>query len=90
MQFNYKNIYNSPIKDQNEKRSTKLFQMLFDKYLEDLNSKKGYIYDEFYLKMVDNYTKSNSYGKIVVDFIAGMTDKFFIEQFEDNFLPASM
>jgi dGTPase len=90
MDFNYKNIYNNPVKSETEERSIKLFRMLYDKYVEDLENKRGYIYEEYYKKMSQTYTESNSYGKIVVDFIAGMTDKFFIEQFEDNFLPASM
>ena len=87
MDYNYNIIYNSPIKAENEARSLKLFQMLFDKYMDDLQNKRGYIYNEFYLKMAEVYTKSNSYGKIVVDFIAGMTDNFFVEQFENNYLP---
>ena len=87
MDFNYTHIYNSPIKADTEERSRNLFQMLFEKYLNDLEQKKGYIYEEFYLKMPESYTKTNSHGKIVVDFIAGMTDNFFVEQFEENFLP---
>ena len=90
MEFNYKNIYSSPIKEETEARSTKLFQMLFDKYMKDLEEKKGFIYDEFYSKMTESYTNTNSHGKIVVDFIAGMTDNFFIEQFEENFLPSKI
>lgn len=87
MEFNYSHIYNNPKKNNTEERSRKLFQMLFEKYLNDLEEKRGYIYEEYYLKMSESYTKVNSYGKIVVDFIAGMTDNFFIEQFEKNFLP---
>ncbi len=87
MEFNYKNIYNSPVKAETEARSTKLFQMLYDKYMQDLEQKRGFIYNEFYLKMSESYTNTNSRGKIVVDFIAGMTDNFFISQFENAFLP---
>ena len=90
MEFNYTHIYNNPMKAETERRSTKLFQMLFDKYMDDLNNKTGYIYNEYYLKMAESYTKTNSYGKIVVDFIAGMTDNFFISQFEKSFLPSEI
>ena len=87
MEFNYKNIYNNPLKAETEARSKKLFLMLFDKYHEDLENKTGVIYTDFYSKMPESYTKTNSYDKIVVDFIAGMTDNYFVEQFEKNFLP---
>ncbi len=89
MQFNYQNIYNNPKKGETEERSRKLFEMLFEKYLHDLENKTGVIYTDFFSKMPDSYTKINSYDKIVVDFIAGMTDNYFIEQFEKNFLPGS-
>jgi dGTPase len=89
MDFNYQKIYNNPIKSDTEERSIKLFRMLYEKYLEDLQNERGFIYEEYYKKMSQAYTEGNSYGKIVVDFIAGMTDNFFIEQFEDNFLPVS-
>ena len=60
---------------------------LFEKYVKDLENKTGDIYDKFYVKMSEDYTKANSYAKIAVDFIAGMTDNYFIRQFEKNFLP---
>ena len=87
MDFNYENIYHNPRKAGTEERSKKLFKMLYEKYVGDLENKRGYIYNEYYLKMCDSYTKENSYGKIVVDFIAGMTDNFFVDQFEHYFLP---
>ena len=88
LEFNYKHIYNSPVKQEAEERSQKLFEMLFEKYIKDLENKTGDIYDQFYVKMSDDYTKTNSYAKIAVDFIAGMTDNYFIRQFEKNFMPS--
>ena len=38
--------------------------------------------------MTEDYTNNNSYAKIAVDFIAGMTDNYFIRQFEKNFMPS--
>ncbi len=90
MEFNYSHIYNSPIKAETEERSKKIFELLFDKYREDLNNKTGDIYTDFFLKMPESYTKATSYDKIVVDFIAGMTDNYFIDQFEKNFLPGKV
>ena len=87
LDFNYKNIYNSPKKAENEEKSTQMFRMLYKKYSEDIEQKQGDIYNLYYSNMNQDYTNSNKCGKIVVDFMAGMTDKFFIDQFQKNFLP---
>lgn len=87
LKFNYKYIYNSPKKAENEEKSTQMFKMLYGKYVENINQKSGDIYNIYYSQMNEDYTKLNKCGKIVVDFMAGMTDKFFIDQFEKNFLP---
>lgn len=87
LEFNYENIYNNSKKAEGEVRSIHMFKMLYEKYVENLDKKTGDIYNLFYLQMNEYYTKMNKCGKIIVDFIAGMTDKFFIDQFEKNFLP---
>ena len=85
--FNYKNIYNNPKKAENEQRSIPIFHMLYEKYFKELEHENSEIYELYYSQMKEDYTKSNKCGKMVVDFMAGMTDKFFIDQFEKNFLP---
>lgn len=87
LEFNYRNIYNNPKKAENEQKSIQIFHMLYEKYLKELNSKDSEIYELYYSQMQEDYTKSNKCGRIVVDFMAGMTDKFFIDQFEKHFLP---
>ena len=83
MKFNYTHIYNSPIKAEVEASSEGRFRELFAKYMRDLENKEGYIYEHYLANMQEGYAKINSYGKIVVDFIAGMTDNFFTEQYEN-------
>ncbi len=61
--------------------------MLYERYCQDLTEQQGDIFKQYYLQMKEDYTKENDYGKIAVDFMAGMTDKFFVNQFEKNFLP---
>ncbi len=63
------------------------FIMLYERYCQDLTEQQGDIFKQYYLQMKEDYTKENDYGKIAVDFMAGMTDKFFVNQFEKNFLP---
>lgn len=87
LDFNYINIYHSPKKAANEEKSRYMFESLYQRYLSNLENKEGEIYEMFYKQMGKDYTKSTKYGKIVIDFMAGMTDKFFLDQFEKNFLP---
>ena len=71
LEFNYKNIYNNPIKAEAEERSQRLFELLFEKYVKDLENKTGDIYDKFYVEMSEHYTKSNY---PVVPFSASLPD----------------
>jgi len=87
LEFNYEHIYHSPKKAGNEEKSAPMFRMLFEKYQKDLSKKAGDIYYLYASQMVEDYTNSNKCGKIVVDFMAGMTDQFFLDQFEKHFLP---
>lgn len=87
LDFNYKNIYSNPKKEDREEKYRGLFISLFESLREDLGAKRGYIYDFYLAEMNKDYTKGNSSDRIIVDFIAGMTDKFFINQYKEAFLP---
>lgn len=87
LEFNYKNIYSNPKKEDKEEKYRGLFAGLFESLREDLKLKRGYIYEEYLDEMNRGYTKNNSSDRIVVDFMAGMTDKFFINQYKEAFLP---
>lgn len=87
MEFNYKCIYANPKKQDREEKYQKLFEDLYASLKEDLTEKRGRIYHVYYSEMGKNYTKSNSPDRIVTDFIAGMTDKFFINQYKEAILP---
>lgn len=87
LDFNYKNIYSNPKKEDREEKYRGLFISSFESLREDLAAKRGYIYDFYLSEMNKDYTKGNSSDRIIVDFIAGMTDKFFINQYKEAFLP---
>ncbi len=87
LDFNYKTIYSNPKKEDKEEKYRGLFVNLFEVLREDLDAKRGYIYKNYLSEMNKAYTKNNSSDKIVVDFIAGMTDKFFINQYKEAFMP---
>lgn len=87
LEFNQKNIYANPKKEDKEEKYEGLFISLFESLREDMLLKRGYIYKTYLSEMNKSYTKNNSSDKIIVDFMAGMTDKFFINQYKEAFLP---
>ena len=84
LNFNYKNIYyKSNTKEQIDNYKL-MFNKLFNVYLEQLNNNdiSQDIYTVFLNDMSSNYITSNSNKRIVIDYIAGMTDDFFLRQCE--------
>ena len=60
------------------------FEYLFDNLLislkeKDLNSK---IYSKFYLPMNNDYKNNTSNERVVIDYIAGMTDEYFLNEYK--------
>lgn len=89
--FNDENIYFNPrIKTQSHKIEN-MFIQLFEKYCQHLESKsqKSPIYQYFLNDMKDDYRENNDNKRIVIDFIAGMTDGFFNDQYKELFIPKS-
>jgi len=81
--FNLQRIYlNKNIKP-HLKTIENLFENLFERYLHDLEKEnfKSRIYINFLDNLSDAYKNSHSNCEITRDFIAGMTDNFFLEQF---------
>mgnify|MGYP004572244073 FL=1 len=83
IKFNYDNVYlvaNS--KDEIEMYKF-MFTVIFDKCMYILNNKlTNYnIYKYFLNKMSFDYRKNNSNERIIIDYIAGMTDNYFINEF---------
>ena len=86
--FNYKNIYlKANTKTQLEKID-KMFENLFELYYEQIinNNKNEDIYIMFLDQMSESYNQNTSNARKVIDYISGMTDNFFIEQYKKYFL----
>ena len=80
--FNLEYIYmNSKIKT-NLNRIKELFEMLFERYLNDVENKNysSVVFMGFLEDMSSNYIENHSKEEMVRDFIAGMTDKYFLRQ----------
>lgn len=88
--FNLERIYlNSRIK-QYSATIQKLFEILFGQYFEDLEkgNQDSQIFAGFLKDMSDEYVQSHHPAEVVRDFIAGMTDRYFLDQCPDNLRPA--
>ena len=78
--FNYENIYDKSLTIEEKEDITSKFNLLFDNYLEDvINNRKSRIFDEFLNYKDDNYQNSTTNERKVIDFIAGMTDDYFMK-----------
>ena len=82
--FNYTNIYNKIYSKEEFIKIEKMFNTLYEKYLYDINSKNNNscIFTS-YLNNMDKEYLNTPKEQIVIDYIAGMTDDYFINQYKD-------
>ena len=82
--FNYENIYNKANSKEKIDNYKNMFNMLYNTYMEALekNNKKSSIYKDFLNNMNKEYISSTKKERIVIDYIAGMTDDFFINKYK--------
>lgn len=80
--FNYERIYFHPIVRRHSDRVRSLFKIMFDRYLEDVYNENhdSVIFTGFLQDMSDEYMTYHRPEEIVRDFIAGMTDHYFLRQ----------
>ncbi len=88
-QFNFQNIYTHPklkIESDKVKRS---YRILFDFLLKDLttHATNSYLWKEFIQNKAESYKDCTSPIQMVVDYIAGMTDSFFVRSLEKLVVP---
>ena len=88
-EFNREHIYkNMRVKKQTSKVKL-MFSLLFEKLYEDLeqNGEASVIYTEFLKGMSEGYRAKTPAAGMVRDFIAGMTDEFFMDQCHKHLIP---
>lgn len=86
--FNRINIYNNKKIKTQHKKLQKMMELIFESCLEDLEKEntKTPIYRDFLNNMDESYITSTSKVQIVIDYISGMTDRYFREIFEEKFV----
>ena len=85
MKFNYERIYHV-INAQKEVRAyEEMYEELFYYYKKALDDKDGSndIYYQFLNGMDENYLNDNSNARKVIDYMAGMTDDYFINKYNN-------
>ncbi len=81
--FNYENVYNRANTSDDLKRYEEMFKVVFEHYLNDVKEKNNTsdIYQVFLGDMDDRYLINTSDEQQVIDYIAGMTDDYFTNQY---------
>ena len=66
-----------------------MFKFLFETYLNDLEKqdKTSFIFKDYLEGLSEGYQKKHSNAQIVRDFIAGMTDSYFINKIPQKMRP---
>jgi dGTPase len=87
--FNYERIYLNPSIKRHSSRIRSLFHMVFEQCLADLTTgnRKAVIFTHFLQDMSEKYVQAHRYEEIVRDFIAGMTDNYFLRQCPEHTRP---
>ena len=83
--YNYEKIYYKSTTKEVRDNYKYMFNSLFKFYLNCLNNNiKSDINSNFLDNMNDEYRNNNTNERIIIDYIAGMTDNYLIKQFQKN------
>ncbi|BBO67164.1 deoxyguanosinetriphosphate triphosphohydrolase-like protein [Desulfosarcina alkanivorans] len=87
--FNLERIYMNPRSKIHSATIRRLFTMLFEMRLEELETgdRGSDIFTRFLADMSESYMADHSPPEIVRDYIAGMTDRYFLHQFPERLRP---
>ncbi len=89
--WNEQNIYNNEKKKVQDGKISKMFNIVLDTCLEDLNTNTNRSrIKEFTEKMDPSYIRNNhNYARIVADYVSGMTDDYLLNTFKEIIMPRS-
>jgi dGTPase len=93
-EFNMKNIYQNQLITIHQEKIERLFYMIFDEILKDLKTENAnsLVYKDHLLPILDyypDYLEKTAPEQVVLDYISGMTDRYFINLVNDMFLPGA-
>ena len=81
--FNYENIYNNAYTPEEKQELRVMLNTLFNKYMDDIknNNKESNIIKSYLKNMSPKYIENNTPERIVIDYIAGMTDDYCLLEY---------
>ncbi|MFH2045752.1 MAG: HD domain-containing protein [Pseudomonadota bacterium] len=87
--FSMERIYLNPVIKKHLNLIKTLFRMLFEKYLSNIEkeNRQSVIFTSFLEDMSKDYIDNHKNEEIVRDFIAGMTDRYFLQQCPEDMRP---
>lgn len=82
--FNYTHIYSISMTKEEKENVKTMFRVLFETCLDDVtnDNKKSSIYKVFLKDMNKDYLENTSNVRKVIDYIAGMTDDYFVSEYK--------
>ncbi len=82
--FNYEHIYNQALTKEEKENLKHKFNVLYNTYLEDIKTHNlsSPLINSYLKNMSLEYQNNTSPNRLVLDYIAGMTDDFFIREYE--------
>jgi len=87
--FNLEHIYMNPKIKSHTATINKLFEILFERFLTDIEkeNRSSVIFTSYLEDMSENYLDDHNNAEIVRDFIAGMTDQYFLRLCPQDMVP---
>lgn len=87
--FNFENIYIHPKLKVESKKVQRSYRYLFETLLEDFekNGEKSYLGENYLASKSEKYRVSTKPVQLVIDYISGMTDSFFVRTLERILVP---
>lgn len=90
--FSIEKIYLHPQKVEQVRRFTPMLELMFKQFIKDVDAedKESIIYKCFLKSISKDYFESTPTARKVADFIAAMTDDFFLTTYNNIFIPAKI
>lgn len=90
--FNFKHIYVHPKLKVESSKIKHSYRILFEWLLQDLKAHKeqSYLWKHYLQKRSEKYLSQTNEVQMVIDYIAGMTDSFFVRTLEKVIVPSKI